>query len=65
MIGASGRAGSWIRTFTDQFSERVKIVGLVDVNQEVLENQGHKLGLSKNQLFNDHQVAINSVKADF
>ena len=65
MIGASGRAGRWIHAFTDQFHDRVKIVGLVDVNEEALENQGQNLGLSKKQLFTDHQVAIESVKADF
>ena len=65
MIGASGRASSWIRTFTNQFSDRVKIIGLVDINQEALENEGKNLGLNKKQLFTDYQAAIESVKADF
>ena len=39
MIGGSGRAGHWIRAFVDRFSDRVNIIGLVDVNPEVLETQ--------------------------
>ena len=47
MIGGSGRAGRWIRAFVDRFSDRVNIIGLVDVDPEVLESQGQVLGLSK------------------
>ena len=46
MIGGSGRAGRWIRAFVDRFSDRVNIIGLVDVNPEVLESQGRALGLT-------------------
>lgn len=65
MIGGSGMAGSWIRNFVDNFSDRVKIVGLVDVNQEVLNQQGETLNLSENQLFSDFNEACATVKADF
>ena len=65
MIGGSGMAGSWIRNFVDNFSDRVKIVGLVDVNQEVLNQQGKTLNLSENQLFSDFNEACATVKADF
>ena len=65
MIGGSGRAGRWIRAFVDRFSDRVNIIGLVDVNPEVLESQGRALGLSKSQLFTDHNRAIEAIDADF
>ena len=65
MIGGSGMAGSWIRNFVDNFSDRVKIVGLVDVNREVLNQQGETLNLSENQLFSDFNEACVTVKADF
>ena len=65
MIGGSGRAGRWIRAFVDRFSDRVNIIGLVDVNPEVLETQGQVLGLSKSQLFTDHNTAIEAIDADF
>ena len=65
MIGGSGMAGSWIRNFVDNFSDRIKIIGLVDVLPEVLEQQGAALGLSANQLFTDFNEACAMVKADF
>ena len=51
MIGGSGMAGGWIRNFVDNFSDRIKIIGLADVLPDVLEQQGEVLGLSENQLF--------------
>jgi predicted dehydrogenase len=65
MIGGSGMAGGWIRILTEKFSDRAKIIGLVDVNQEVLGHQGEALGLNRNQLFTDFNEACATVKADF
>ena len=65
MLGGSGMAGSWIKNWTENFSDRVKIIGVVDVNQEVLDQQGAALGLSANQLFTDYNEACTTVKADF
>ena len=65
MIGGSGRAGRWSRAFVDRFSDRVNIIGLVDVNPEVLETQGQVLGLRKNQLFTEHNTDIEAIDADF
>ncbi len=65
MIGGAGMAGGWIKRLTETFSDRIKIIGLVDVVPEVLENQGKNLGLSKNQLFSNYNDAIASIKADF
>ncbi|MBT3602215.1 MAG: Gfo/Idh/MocA family oxidoreductase [Candidatus Latescibacteria bacterium] len=65
MIGGGGMAGGWIQRIQNNFGDRIKIVGLVDVNQDVLETQAQALGLSKNQLFTSHEDALSSVKADF
>ena len=65
MIGAGGMAGGWINKFAYGFSDRVKIIGLVDVNNEVLQKKGQNLGLGKDQLFTDYEEAIEKVKADF
>ena len=65
MIGGSGMAGGWIRNFVDNFSDRIKIIGLADVLPEVLEEQGTALGLSADQLFADFNEACATVKADF
>ena len=53
MIGAGGMAGGWINKFVQNFSDRIKIIGLVDVNEETLQRQGQALGLSDSQLFTD------------
>ena len=65
MIGGSGMAGGWIRNFVDNFSDRIKIIGLADVLPDVLAQQGEALGLNENQLFSDFNEACATVKADF
>ena len=42
MIGGSGMAGGWIRNFVDNFSDRIKIIGLADVLPDVLERSREK-----------------------
>jgi len=46
MIGAGGMARSWIRRFLPNFSDRIEIVGLVDIDPGVLEEQSDFLGLA-------------------
>ena len=59
-------AGGWIRNFVDNFSDRIKIIGLADVLPDVLAAAGRSaLGLSENQLFADFNEACATVKADF
>ena len=65
MIGGGGKAGGWIRNFRSDFSDRIEIVGLADVNTNVLKSQGDALGLSTSQLFTDYNEACATVKADF
>ena len=47
MVGGGGMAGGWINRMTQTFGDRIKIIGLVDVNQDVLDRQAQALGLSK------------------
>lgn len=58
-------AGGWINRFREIFSDRVKIIGLADVNEDILKKQGETLGLDKSQLFIDFNEACEKVKADF
>ena len=65
MIGGSGMAGGWINRLVNEFSDQVKIIGLADIQQEVLDQQAETLGLGKDQLFTDFNQACAMVKADF
>ncbi len=65
MFGGGGMAGGWINDWVSNFSERIKIVGLVDINEEILERQAETLGLDKDQLFTSTEEAVDKVKADF
>jgi predicted dehydrogenase len=65
MFGGSGMAGGWIKRLTENFSDRVKIIGLVDVLPDVLKQQADTLGLADNQLFQSTEEAIANCKADF
>ena len=65
MFGGGGMAGGWIRSLTGNFGDRVKIVGVVDVSEEILARQGQELGLGEGQLFTDYREALGKVKADF
>jgi len=65
MIGGGGMAGGWINRFRESFSDRIKIIGLADVSEEILEKQGETLGLNKGCLFTDFNEACEKVQADF
>lgn len=65
MFGGGGMAGGWISRLTENFGDRVRIVGVVDVSEEILERQGKELGLGDDQLFTDYREALDKVKADF
>jgi predicted dehydrogenase len=65
MIGAGGMARSWIRRFLPNFSDRIEIVGLVDIDPGVLEEQSDFLGLAETARFTDYKVAFAKVAADF
>ena len=65
MIGCSGMAGRWVDWLSERLGDRVDIVGLVDVNEEVLKVRGGKLGVSDAQMFTDYEEACAKVEADF
>ena len=65
MFGGSGMAGGWINRLTKNFSDRVEIIGLVDVLPDVLKKQAWALGLEENQLFESAEDAVANCKADF
>ncbi len=65
MFGAGGMAGSWIKWWTGNFSDRIEIVGLVDVVPEILESKGKDLNLNSDQLFSSTEDAITRCRADF
>jgi predicted dehydrogenase len=65
MFGGSGMAGGWINRLTENFGNRVEIVGLVDVLPEVLIKQGQALGLDGDHLFQSTEEAIENCEADF
>lgn len=51
MVGAGGMAGRWIRGFLPLHGDRVEIVGLVDVNQPILDDAADHLGLPAERRF--------------
>ncbi len=65
MIGAGGMAHYWIHDFWTPFKERAEIVGLVDVNADVLNAAGDFLGLPAPQRFTQMAQAFENVEADF
>ena len=65
MIGAGGLARRWLREFYAPHMDRVEIVGLDDVNEEVLAQSGDFLGLPANRRFTRMADAFAAVEADF
>lgn len=64
MIGAGGMARNWIRRFLPNFANRLEIVGLVDVNEQILAESGDFLGLASHHRFTDIGAAFDAVDAD-
>lgn len=62
MIGAGGMARVWIRYFLPSFSERLEIIGLVDIVPEVLAEQGEFLGLLPHYRFLSIHDAFDAVR---
>jgi predicted dehydrogenase len=65
LIGGGGMARNWIRRFFPNFSERMEVVGLVDVSEQVLAESGDVLGLPANRRFTAMGDAFEQVEADF
>ncbi len=65
MIGAGGMARAWIRNFLPAFSDRLYVVGLVDIDQDVLDDQADFLALPAEARFTDYKRAFTRTDADF
>lgn len=65
MLGAGGMASAWIRHFFPHFADRLKIVGLVDIQPEALHSSGDFLGLPSSCRFTSMEAAFEAVEADF
>jgi predicted dehydrogenase len=65
MIGAGGMAGAWIRGFFPPFAGRMRVVGLVDVRRDVLDDAAAFLGLPAAARFTEMGAAFDAVEADF
>jgi len=58
-------AGGWIRHFFPNFADRMEIVALVEIREQVLKDQGDFLNLTPSQRFTNMHDAFASVDADF
>ena len=65
MIGGGGMAGNWLRRFFPPFKDRLEVVGLVDVSEQVLADAGDFLGLPADRRFTRLAPAFETVDADF
>lgn len=66
LVGAGGWSREhWIDIVLPDFQDKVKIVGLVDLKREILEDSGKKLNLPSQLLFTNPAEAFEKVKADF
>lgn len=65
MVGAGGMAGAWIRTFFPHFKERMEVVALVDIKEDVLSASGDFLQLPKKGRFTSAKEAFDRMEADF
>jgi len=64
MIGAGGMAQTWIQGILPPFSDRLQIVGLVDVSPLALAAAGDFLDLAPAQRFTNMDAAFDTVEAD-
>jgi predicted dehydrogenase len=64
MLGAGGMAEAWIRGILPQFSDRLQIVGLVDVSERALATSGDFLDLPSRARFRDMATAFDAVEPD-
>ncbi|HQK21559.1 MAG TPA: Gfo/Idh/MocA family oxidoreductase, partial [Candidatus Latescibacteria bacterium] len=65
MLGAGGMAGWWIRNAFPRFVDRMTVVGLVDIRENVLHESGNLLGIPESARFTDMKEAFAKTEADF
>ena len=61
MVGAGGMAGRWAKGFVPLHSDRVEIVGLIDVNKTILDETGDAIGLAPSRRFTSMETAFAQV----
>jgi predicted dehydrogenase len=61
MVGAGGMAGRWVRHYLPLHADRVEIVGLVDVNEQVLNDASDFVGLPASRRFTTISSAFETV----
>lgn len=64
LIGAGGFAGAWARQFLPAFGERVEIVGIADINPDVLHPSADVLGVPPEGRFTSYAEMLATVEAD-
>ncbi|MGM0492307.1 MAG: Gfo/Idh/MocA family protein [Armatimonadota bacterium] len=65
VVGCGGRGGYWTNRVLADMTDQVEVVGLVDVQQEPLDQGAETHGLSESALFTDAGEALDAVEADF
>lgn len=65
MIGAGGFAKHWIRGVLSNFTDRLEVIALVDINPDALHASGDFLGLPASGRFRDMREAFEKCEADF
>ncbi|MFW6156433.1 MAG: Gfo/Idh/MocA family oxidoreductase, partial [Armatimonadota bacterium] len=65
VVGCGGRGGYWTNRVLANMSGEVEVVGLVDVQQEPLDQGAQTHGLPESALFGDAEEAMGALEADF
>lgn len=65
LVGAGGFGSIWVSRFLPEFTDRIVIAGLVDVNTATLDRAGDALGVEPACRFTEMEDAFARVDADF
>jgi predicted dehydrogenase len=63
VLGAGGMGETWLSWFLPEVADRCEVVGLVDIDPEVLEKQGRARGLWPHACFTSAEAAYDDVRA--
>lgn len=65
LVGAGGFGSRWVNTFLPDFDAQIEIVGVVDIDSDVLNQAATFLGVPADRQFADVERAFANVEADF
>jgi len=65
VVGCGGRGSYWTNRVLANMTDQVEVVGLVDVQQEPLDQGAETHDLPESALFTDAEEALDAVEADF